>query len=92
MSEDQFQHLMERLLAELRPHIRLLGWILSGVVSVLTAVITGTVAVVMFVAEVRSGVRDCQVVNESQQKALAELDREQRGLSQVVYRHVGRHE
>jgi hypothetical protein len=92
MSEDQFQHLMERLLAELRPHIRLLGWILGGVVSVLTAVITGTVAVVMFVAEVRSGVRDCQVVNESQQKELAELDREQRGLSQVVYRHVGRHE
>jgi hypothetical protein len=92
MSEDQIQHLLERLLQELRPHIRLLGWILGGVVSVLTAVITGTVAVVMFVAEVRSGVQDCRVVNESQQKGIGELDREQRALSQVVYRHVGGHQ
>ena len=91
MSDDQLHILLrefEALLMErLAPYARFLWWIAAGFVGLIGSVIAGTVAVVMFVNEVRAGVSDGAAANGRQDNAISELDREQREMGKMVHQH-----
>lgn len=91
MSDDQLHVLLREfetlLIQRLAPYARFLWWMVAGFLGLISSVIAGTVAVVMFVNEVRNGVRECAEVNDGQAKAIADLDREQRDMGRRVHQH-----